>query len=190
MDNEKIKNYIRDYEIKQEIAFQKNSKKVKMKHLEHLVSRRQRLKGLVESYESGNIIGEFDVDKTLNDIKKIEEEVSKLNFSEESEQTRIKNQLELSSKEWRTIPMAIIRQLKNDGPGVYMIYRDKKPHYIGEAKSIKTRLKSHLSDIRRWSSIEMYCVRAILTDKRLELEKALILKYQPKGNIQHNNDLD
>ena len=94
------------------------------------------------------------------------------------------NRINLSSKKWTTLTPHEIRQLNmEECAGVYIFYKMDKPHYIGESNDLPIRLTQHLNDILRWSAPFAFYVKVKLTKKRKTLERNLIRRLQPIGNV-------
>ena len=78
----------------------------------------------------------------------------------------------------------IIKQYVRRRNGVYALYRKRKLYYVGLAKNLRTRLKSHLHD-RHGSSWDRFSVYLTIGEQHLrELESLILRIVQPKGNKQ------
>jgi hypothetical protein len=78
----------------------------------------------------------------------------------------------------------IIKQYVRRRNGVYALYRKRKLYYVGLAKNLRSRLKSHLHD-RHGSSWDRFSVYLTIGEKHLkELESLILRIVQPKGNKQ------
>ena len=78
----------------------------------------------------------------------------------------------------------IIKQYVRRRNGVYALYRKKKLYYVGLAKNLRSRLKSHLHD-RHGSSWDSFSVYLTIGEQHLrELESLILRISQPKGNKQ------
>ncbi len=78
----------------------------------------------------------------------------------------------------------IIKQYVRRRNGVYALYRKGKLYYVGLAKNLRSRLKSHLHD-RHGSSWDRFSVYLTIGEKHLrELESLILRIVQPKGNKQ------
>ena len=68
--------------------------------------------------------------------------------------------------------------------GVYALYRKERLYYVGLAKNLRSRLKSHLHD-RHGSSWDRFSVYLTIGEQHLrELESLILRIVQPKGNKQ------
>lgn len=78
----------------------------------------------------------------------------------------------------------IIKQYVRRRNGVYALYRKEKLYYVGLAKNLRSRLKSHLHD-RHGTSWDRFSVYLTLGEQHLrELESLILRIVQPKGNKQ------
>jgi len=78
----------------------------------------------------------------------------------------------------------IIKQYVRRRNGVYALYRKEKLYYVGLAKNLRSRLKSHLHD-RHGSSWDRFSVYLTIGEQHLrELESLILRIVQPKGNKQ------
>jgi hypothetical protein len=78
----------------------------------------------------------------------------------------------------------IIKQYVRRRNGVYALYRKEKLYYVGLAKNLRSRLKSHLHD-RHGSSWDRFNVYLTIGEQHLrELESLILRIVQPKGNKQ------
>jgi len=78
----------------------------------------------------------------------------------------------------------IIKQYVRRRNGVYALYRKGKLYYVGLAKNLRSRLKSHLHD-RHGSSWDRFSVYLTIGEQHLrELESLILRIVQPKGNKQ------
>jgi len=78
----------------------------------------------------------------------------------------------------------IIKQYVRRRNGVYALYRKEKLYYVGLAKNLRSRLKSHLHD-RHGSSWDRFSVYLTIGEQHLrELESLILRISQPKGNKQ------
>ena len=78
----------------------------------------------------------------------------------------------------------IIKQYVRRRNGVYALYRKKKLYYVGLARNLRSRLKSHLHD-RHGSSWDRFSVYLTIGEQHLrELESLILRIVQPKGNKQ------
>ena len=78
----------------------------------------------------------------------------------------------------------IIKQYVRRRNGVYALYRKEKLYYVGLAKNLRLRLKSHLHD-RHGSSWDRFSVYLTIGEQHLrELESLILRIVQPKGNKQ------
>src|SRR5574337_444070 len=77
---------------------------------------------------------------------------------------------------------AIIRRYVRRREGVYALYRRDKLYYVGLARDLRWRLRSHLKDRhgQRWDRFSVYLT---IGDRYLrELESLLLRVVMPKGN--------
>ena len=78
----------------------------------------------------------------------------------------------------------VIKQYVRRRNGVYALYRKGKLYYVGLAKNLRSRLKSHLHD-RHGSSWDRFSVYLTIGQQHLrELESLILRIVQPKGNKQ------
>jgi hypothetical protein len=78
----------------------------------------------------------------------------------------------------------IIKQYVRRRNGVYALYRREKLYYVGLAKNLRSRLKSHLHD-RHGSSWDRFSVYLTIGEQHLrELESLILRIVQPEGNKQ------
>ena len=78
----------------------------------------------------------------------------------------------------------IIKQYVRRRNGVYALYRKEKLYYVGLAKNLRSRLKSHLHD-RHCTSWDRFSVYLTIGEQHLrELESLILRIVQPKGNKQ------
>jgi hypothetical protein len=78
----------------------------------------------------------------------------------------------------------MIKQYVRRRNGVYALYRKEKLYYVGLAKNLRSRLKSHLHD-RHGSSWDRFSVYLTIGEQHLrELESLILRIVQPKGNKQ------
>jgi hypothetical protein len=78
----------------------------------------------------------------------------------------------------------IIKQYVRRRNGVYALYRKEKLYYVGLAKNLRSRLKSHLHD-RHGRSWDRFSVYLTIGEQHLrELESLILRIVQPKGNKQ------
>jgi hypothetical protein len=78
----------------------------------------------------------------------------------------------------------IIKQYVRRRNGVYALYRKEKLYYVGLAKNLRSRLKSHLHD-RHGTSWDRFSVYLTIGEQHLrELESLILRIVQPKGNKQ------
>jgi len=78
----------------------------------------------------------------------------------------------------------IIKQYVRRRNGVYALYRKGTLYYVGLAKNLRSRLKSHLHD-RHGSSWDRFSVFLTIGEQHLrELESLILRIVQPKGNKQ------
>jgi len=78
----------------------------------------------------------------------------------------------------------VIKQYVRRRNGVYALYRKGKLYYVGLAKNLRARLKSHLHD-KHGSSWDRFSVYLTIGEKHLrELESLILRIVQPKGNKQ------
>lgn len=78
----------------------------------------------------------------------------------------------------------IIKQYVRRRNGVYALYRKRRLYYVGLAKNLRSRLKSHLHD-RHGSSWDRFSVYLTIGEQHLrELESLILRIVQPKGNKQ------
>jgi len=78
----------------------------------------------------------------------------------------------------------IIKQYVRRRNGVYALYRKEKLYYVGLAKNLRSRLKSHLHD-RHGTSWDRFSVYLTIGEQHLRDLESLILRIvQPKGNKQ------
>jgi hypothetical protein len=78
----------------------------------------------------------------------------------------------------------IIKQYVRRRNGVYALYRKEKLYYVGLAKNLRSRLKSHLHD-RHGSSWDRFSVYLTIGEQHLrELESLILRIAQPEGNKQ------
>lgn len=78
----------------------------------------------------------------------------------------------------------IIKQYVRRRNGVYALYRKRKLYYVGLAKNLRSRLKSHLHD-RHGSSWDRFSVYLTIGEQHLrELESLILRIVQPEGNKQ------
>ncbi len=76
----------------------------------------------------------------------------------------------------------LIREYVRRRHGVYALYRRDKLYYVGLARDLRSRLKTHLKDrhARLWDRFSIYLT---ITDSHVkELESLLLRIVQPKGN--------
>jgi len=74
---------------------------------------------------------------------------------------------------------------KNEGSGVYILYKDEKVHYVGlTTRSIRGRLRSHTKDRHKnkWNKFSFYQIPRKQYVK--DIESILLGTYNPEGNIQ------
>jgi hypothetical protein len=65
--------------------------------------------------------------------------------------------------------------------GVYVLYKNNVPHYVGRAGSLSSRVRHHLKDRLEgeWDSFSIYVVRG---DRRVKDVESLLLRIvKPKG---------
>lgn len=78
----------------------------------------------------------------------------------------------------------IIKQYVRRRNGVYALYKKRKLYYVGLAKNLRSRLKSHLHD-RHGNSWDRFSVYLTIGEQHLrELESLILRIVQPKGNKQ------
>ena len=78
----------------------------------------------------------------------------------------------------------IIKQYVRRRNGVYALYRKEKLYYVGLAKNLRSRLKSHLHD-RHGSSWDRFSVNLTIGEQHLrELESLILRIVQPEGTKQ------
>jgi len=78
----------------------------------------------------------------------------------------------------------IIKQYVRRRNGVYALYRKRKLYYVGLAKNLRSRLKSHLHD-RHGTSWDRFSVYLTIGEQHLrELESLILRIVQPEGNKQ------
>jgi len=78
----------------------------------------------------------------------------------------------------------IIKQYIRRRNGVYALYRKEKLYYVGLAKNLRSRLKSHLHD-RHGTTWDRFSVYLTIGEQHLrELESLILRIVQPKGNKQ------
>jgi hypothetical protein len=76
----------------------------------------------------------------------------------------------------------LLREYVRNRHGVYALYRREKLYYVGLAKDLRGRLKTHLKDrhAQKWDRFSVYLT---ITDSHVkELESLLLRIVQPKGN--------
>jgi hypothetical protein len=92
--------------------------------------------------------------------------------------------LENISREALEKHQKIIKQYVRRRNGVYALYRNEKLYYVGLAKNLRSRLKSHLHD-RHGTSWDRFSVYLTIGEQHLrELESLILRIVQPKGNKQ------
>jgi len=75
-----------------------------------------------------------------------------------------------------------ITELAGNRPGIYALYKNNALYYVGLARRLKGRVKSHLRDRHagKWNSFSMYFIRS---ERHLrDLESLAIRIAYPKGN--------
>ena len=78
----------------------------------------------------------------------------------------------------------MIKEFVRRRNGVYALYRKERLYYVGLAKNLRSRLKSHLHD-RHGSSWDRFSVYLTIGEQHLrELESLILRIVQPKGNKQ------
>lgn len=76
----------------------------------------------------------------------------------------------------------VIRAFVRHRHGVYALYKRKKLYYVGLAKDLRWRLKTHLND-RHGESWDRFSVYLTIGDEHLrELESLILRIVKPKGN--------
>jgi hypothetical protein len=77
-----------------------------------------------------------------------------------------------------------VRQLIRGRSGVYALYRNQSLYYVGLARNLMGRVRSHLKDrhVGRWNRFSVYLTRH--DDHVKELESLLLRIVAPKGNRQ------
>jgi len=77
----------------------------------------------------------------------------------------------------------LVKEFAKDQNGIYALYRGDKLYYVGLAKNLRSRLRSHLRDRHRatWDRFSIYLTR---NDRHLKELESLVLRIaSPKGNI-------
>jgi hypothetical protein len=88
------------------------------------------------------------------------------------------------SKKWSLIRLDEIDFIEDPECGaLYVFYKMDEIHYVGESSDITTRLKTHVHNIKKWSTPYIYYVKVRLSNRRKTDEKRLIKRLQPVGNI-------
>jgi len=96
----------------------------------------------------------------------------------------VSQHLEDISREALEKHQKVIKQYVRRRNGVYALYRKRKLYYVGLAKNLRSRLKSHLHD-RHGSSWDRFSVYLTIGEQHLrELESLILRIVQPKGNKQ------
>ena len=96
----------------------------------------------------------------------------------------VSQHLENISREALEKHQKVIKQYVRRRNGVYALYRKGKLYYVGLAKNLRSRLKSHLHD-RHGSSWDRFSVYLTIGEQHLrELESLILRIVQPKGNKQ------
>jgi len=65
--------------------------------------------------------------------------------------------------------------------GIYVLYRDGIPHYVGKASSLHWRIRNHTTDRlkHKWDTFSLYVVRG---DRHIKDVESLLLRIvEPKG---------
>lgn len=65
--------------------------------------------------------------------------------------------------------------------GVYVLYKEEVPHYVGKASSLASRIRHHQRDRlkRKWDAFSLYVVRG---DRHVKDVESLLLRIvKPKG---------
>ncbi len=76
----------------------------------------------------------------------------------------------------------IVRAYIRRRPGIYALYRKDKLYYVGLARDLRVRLKSHLRD-RHGTSWERFSVYLTIGDEHMrELESLVLRIVKPTGN--------
>ncbi len=73
------------------------------------------------------------------------------------------------------------RKLVRGHSGIYVLYKDEIPHYVGKASSLSWRIRAHLRDRLKgkWDSFSFYAVRS--TRYLKHLESLLLRIVKPRG---------
>jgi len=98
--------------------------------------------------------------------------------------TLVSQYLEKISGEALEEYQAIFRDIARRRNGVYALYRKDRLYYVGLARDLRGRLKTHLRDrhSRRWDRFSIYLT--IGDDHTRELESLVMRIAQPAGNRQ------
>lgn len=76
-----------------------------------------------------------------------------------------------------------IETIARDASGIYALYKNNKPYYIGLAKNLNGRILSHLERDRhvgKWDKFSIYIIKRVKYLK--DLETLLLRVSKPKGN--------
>jgi GIY-YIG catalytic domain len=70
------------------------------------------------------------------------------------------------------------------GPGVYVLYRDDQPHYIGQAKVIRQRLHAHANQTtdRYYNFWNLFSVFLVKDEKYLDEVETILIASMPTAN--------
>lgn len=75
------------------------------------------------------------------------------------------------------------RGLVSGHGGIYVLYKDGVPHYVGKAANLPSRIRAHLKDRlqRKWDTFSLYVVRG---DRYMKDVESLLLRIvKPKGAL-------
>lgn len=67
--------------------------------------------------------------------------------------------------------------------GIYVLYKDGAPHYVGKAASLSWRIRAHMNDRlkRKWDTFSLYVIRG---DRYMKDVESLLLRIvKPKGAL-------
>jgi hypothetical protein len=75
------------------------------------------------------------------------------------------------------------RELVRGHGGIYVLYKEGVPHYVGKASNLPSRIRAHLKDRlkRKWDTFSLYVVRG---DRHIKDVESLLLRIvKPKGAL-------
>lgn len=77
----------------------------------------------------------------------------------------------------------VVREFAKGQNGIYALYRGDKLYYVGLAKNLRSRLRSHLRDRHR-TTWDRFSIFLTISDKHLKELESLVLRIAgPKGNV-------